>query len=226
MSESLADRTAKWLVADRLSCVLHIGDSTLAYQLAGQGHELTVLDPDVSNVHNDDIGYVCGSVERLPFAANSFDAIVTARLHETPSVLAEYARVLGPEGLLSTLDQSYDDSIPWLRKLYEIIGRPESGSVTPDTLRASDLFHEPEQRTAGSWHDLDLDALMRFARAALPADRAEESLHEVRKLWDSYGARTGSLRLRRQITCLRAQVNKAALPEQAEPRDVTLFDFH
>lgn len=225
MSLYLAEHTAKWLVGDQLACVLHLGDTSLAYQLAEQGHEVTVLDPDVDKVRHSDISYVRASTHRLPFVANAFDVVVTAELDETQSTLAEFARVLNRDGLLSTLSQSYDDSIPWLRTLHEIIGRPEPDPVTADTLRASGLFQVPEKKDAGSWQKLDLDALIAFARASMPPGRADESLHEVRRLWDSYGARTGSLRLRRQTTCVRARVDKSGLPDQDEPPDVKLFDF-
>ena len=222
---TLADHTAKWLVGDQLSCVLHLGDSSLAYQLAEQGHEVTVLSPDVTKIWHSDVSYVRAAVSRLPFASSVFDVVVTAELDAAPSTLGEFARVLRPRGLLSTLSQSYDDSIPWLRKLHEIIGRPDPDPVTAETLRASGLFHDPQRKDAGSWQNLDLDGLIRFARSSLPPGDAETSLHEVRRLWDSYGARTGSLRLRNQTTCLRAMVDKSALPDEPEPPEVKLFDF-
>src|SRR5699024_7406806 len=132
---------------------------------------------DVDKIRHRDISYVRASVARLPFAASVFDVVVTAELDKAPSTLGEFARVLRPDGLLSTLTQGYDDSIPWLRKLHEIIGRPAPGPVNAETLRASGLFHDPEKRDAGSWQNLDLDGLMRFARASLPAGHGDDSLH-------------------------------------------------
>lgn len=222
---NLTEHTAKWLVGNQLACVLHVGDRSLAYQLAEQGHEVTVVDPLTDKARHSDISYVRGSDARLPFTAEVFDVVVAEELNEPQSTLAEFARVLRKDGLLSTLTQTYDDSIPWLRKLYEIIGRPAPKPAAANTLGASGLFHPPETRDAGSWQELDLDGLIQFARASMSPENAEASLHEVRRLWDSYGTRTGSLRLRQQTTCLRARVDKAGLPEQPEPADVKLFDF-
>lgn len=225
MTLSVAERTAKWLVGDQLSCVLHLGDSALAYQLAEHGHEVTIVDSDVMASRHSAISYVCASHTRLPFSANAFDVVITSALEPTQSTLAEFARVLRFDGLLSTLWQRYDGSIPWLRKLHEIVGKPEDDTAAVNTLDASGLFLPAEQIDSGSWEKLDLEALIQFAQATSPSAVSEDSLARVRQLWDSYGARTGSLRLRRQTTCLRAQVDKSALPEQPAAPDVKLFDF-
>ena len=120
---------AKWLVGDRLACVLHLGDGALAYELAEQGHEVVVAGDDVTASRHDNIQYVRTRGERLPFLANAFDVVIAPELHESPTALSEYARVLRPDGLLSTVAQAYDNSIPWMRKLREITGDLDRKSV-------------------------------------------------------------------------------------------------
>lgn len=225
MNVPYADRTAKWLVGDQLAAVLHLGDNRLAFQLADQGHDVVVIGEELSGVRHPEISYVRASGPRLPFVANAFDVVIAQDVQRPASALAEFARVLRSGGLLSTISQSYDDSIPWLRKLREIIGHPEGSGEPVDTLGASGLFGQPERTDFGSWEQLDLDGLMRFAKSAMGPAAGEETLYRVRELFLSYGAQTGFLRLRHQTHCLRARVDKNSLPEEAEPPDTMLLDF-
>ncbi len=225
MNVPYADRTAKWLVGDHLAAVLHLGDNPLAFQLADQGHEVVVISDELSGVRHPEVSYVRATGPRLPFVANAFDVVIAQDVQRPASALAEFARVLRSGGLLSTISQSYDDSIPWLRKLREIIGDPEGSNEPVDTLGASGLFGQPERTDFGSWEQLDLDGLMRFAKSAMGPSAGDETLYRVRELFLSYGAQTGFLRLRHQTHCLRARVDKDGLPEEAEPPDTMLLDF-
>jgi SAM-dependent methyltransferase len=225
MNVPYADRTAKWLVGDQLACVLHLGDNPLAFQLADQGHEVVVASEELSSVRHPEVLYVKTSGARLPFVANAFDVVIAPDVQRPASALAEFARVLRHGGLLSTISQSYDDSIPWLRKLRELIGDPAPPATTVDTLGASGLFQEPERTDFGSWEQLDFNGLMKFAKSTMGPSAGEQTLDRVRDLFHSYGAQTGFLRLRHQTHCLRAVVDKDGLPEEAEPPDTMLLDF-
>lgn len=225
MTESPEDRTAKWLVGDRLSCVLHLGDGSLAYRLVEQGHEVVVAGDDVVASRHPDIQYVRSAGERLPFVGDAFDAVVVPELREAQTALAEYARVLRPDGLLSTISRQHDDSIPWMRKLREITGARDSAPPLADTFSASGLFHDPEVQEVGSWEKLDLPGLMRFAEATKHPSVGEAALAQVRELFLSYGGQTGFLRLRHETTCVRARVDKSAMPQEAAPPDTMLLDF-
>lgn len=225
VNESPADRTLKWLVGDRLACVLHLGDGSLAYQLAEQGHEMVVAGDDVTSARHEDIQYVRTHGERLPFRADAFDVVIVPELRDTPTALAEYARVLRRDGLLSTISQRYDDSIPWMRKLREITGDRGHRSTPVDTFTASGLFHEPETHEHGSWEQLDLPGLMRFAAATKHPSVGEQALAQVRDLFISYGAQTGFLRLRHETLCVRARVDKSEMAQDVEPPATMLLDL-
>jgi SAM-dependent methyltransferase len=225
MNESPQDRTAKWLVGDRLSCVLHLGDSSLAYQLAEQGHEVVIAGDDVTASRHPDIQYVRSRGERLPFLADAFDVVVVPELREAPTALAEYARVLRSDGLLSTISRKHDDSIPWMRKLREITGARDTVITHADTFTASGLFNEPETYEVGTWEKLDLPGLMRFAEETRHPTVGEAALAQVRDLFMSYGGQTGFLRLRHETVCVRARVDKAGMTQDVEPPDTMLLDF-
>ena len=205
--------------------MLHLGDGALAYELAEQGHEVVVAGDDVTASRHDDIQYLRTRGERLPFVADAFDVVIAPELREAPTALAEYARVLRHDGLLSTVSQTYDDSIPWMRKLREITGDRNAPPTPVDTFTASGLFHEPETHEFGTWEKLDLPGLMRFAAATKHPSVDESALSQVRDLFISYGAQTGFLRLRHETTCVRARVDKSSLTVDAEPPDTMLVDF-
>lgn len=218
-------RAAKWLVGDRLASVLHLGDGPLAYELADQGHEVTVVGSDVVAARSRHVNYVRTDGDRLPFRSNSFDVVVAPELNEAPSSLAEYARVLVKDGLLSTMARHYDDSIPWMRKLRQITGDRSTLIAPVATFTASGLFHEPESQKFNAWENLDLPTLMRFAEQTKDPEVPLSALAEVEGLWHEYGRGSGSLRLRHETECLRARVDKSALPAEPDPPDTVLIDF-
>jgi len=220
-----AERAAAWLVGDTLSCVLHVGDSPMAYVLADQGHEVIVAGDDVAQARHPDIFYVRMQGERLPFGPEVFDAVVAPEVREAPTALAEYARVLRPGGLLSTMTRTYDTSIPWMRKLTQAIAQRPAAQPDTDTLTASGLFAEPEVDEFGTWEELDLAAALRFAAEVKGPSAGPELFPTVRDLFATYASSSsGTLRLRHQTHCLRARVIRDGLADEPVPT-TTLFDL-
>ena len=219
-----AERAAAWLVGDTLSCVLHLGDAAMAYVLADQGHEVIVAGDDVTTSRHADIFYVRTQGERLPFGPESFDVVVAPQLRDSATALAEYARVLRPGGLVSTMTRTYDESIPWMRRLHAVVGRPPETTPSADTLTASGLFAEPEVDEFGTWEELDLAGALRFAADVKGPTAGDEIYPAVRDLFTSYASQSGTLRMRHQTHCLRARVNRQNLLEEPIP-ETTLLDF-
>jgi SAM-dependent methyltransferase len=219
-----AERAAAWLVGDTLSCVLHLGDAPLAYVLADQGHEVVVAGADVTVSRHPNILYVRTQGERLPFGAAVFDVVVAPQVHVVPTALAEYARVLRDDGLLSTISRTYDDSIPWMRKLRDTVGQRPAEAPRADTLTASGLFDTPELDDFGTWEELDLPGALRFAAEVKGPAAGDEIFPAVRDLFTSYASQSGTLRLRHQTHCLRARVIRDNLPDEPAP-ETTLLDF-
>jgi len=219
-----ADRAAAWLVDDALSCVLHLGDAPMAYVLTDQGHEVVVAGDDVTAARHPDILYVRTQGERLPFGPEAFDVVVAPQMRGTPTALAEYARVLRPGGLLSTMTRTYDDSIPWMRKLRDTIGQRAVVAPQADTLTASGLFEAAEVDEFGTWEELDLPGALRFAAEVRDPATGDEVFPAVRDLFTTYASQSGTLRLRHQTHCLRARVIRDNLPDAPTP-ETTLLDF-
>ncbi len=225
MSTNALDAAPKWLVGDRLSTILHIGDGTLAYSLSEQGHDVTIVGIDVTQVRNDEVSYVKANPEALPFTSNSFDAVIAPQLNASPSVLAQYARVLVPHGFLSAMSRRYDDSLPWVKKLRAITGDAGSAALLHDVFDASGLFADAEVREFNEWQNLDLPTLMQFAEQTRANDVPIERLSSVHHLWREYSQASGSLRLRHETTCMRARVIKSALASEPDPPDAILLSL-
>lgn len=220
-----AGRAAAWLVGDTLSCVLHLGDAPMAYVLADQGHEVIVAGDDVTQPRHPDIFYVRMQGERLPFGSAVFDAVVAPEVREAPTALAEYARVLRPDGFLSTMTRTYDTSIPWMRKLADAVAQRPTQRPSTDTLSASGLFAEPEVDEFGTWEELDLAAALRFAAEVKGPSGGPEIFPTVRDLFATHASSSsGTLRLRHQTHCLRARVIRDSFADEPVPA-TTLFDF-
>lgn len=219
------DRSASWLVGDVLSCVLHLGDAAMAYVLADQGHEVVVAGDDVTVARHPNIFFVRTQGDRLPFAPQSFDVVIAPHVRESPTALAEYARVLRADGLLSTLSRSYDDFIPWMRRLRDLIGQRPNLPATADTFTASGLFADPEVQEFGTWEELDASGAMRFA-AELGSQAADDDLFEaVRDLFADHASQGGRLRLRHRTQCLRARVLRENLGQDEPAPDAILLEL-
>jgi SAM-dependent methyltransferase len=220
------DRLVKWLVGERLACVLLLEDSSLAFRLAEQGHEVVVAGEDVRTVRSSDVLYVRTVGPRLPFVADAFDAVVAPQLQDDQTVLAEYARVLRPDGVLSTLARSHDETLPWVRRLREVAGRrPEPPAPASDTLAASGLFHPAETAEHATWAELDLPALLQFTRETGRPPVEDATLSRVRELFDQNTAQSGSLRLRNLLRGVRARVRKSPRPAGPQHPDTLLLDL-
>jgi SAM-dependent methyltransferase len=220
-----AERAAAWIAGDILSSVLHISDAPMAYVMAAQGHDVVVADPDIRVVRDPDIFYVRTEGDRPPFAAASFDVVVVPHVQESAVALSEFARVLRTNGLLSTMTRTYDDSIPWMRKLRATIGHRPTPAMSTDALNASGLFAEPEVEEFGTWEELDLNGALRFAAQVKDPSVGDEILPAVRDLFTEYASQSGTLRLRHQTHCLRARVIREAFVDEIPPPETTLMDL-
>lgn len=220
-----AERAAAWLAGGTLANVLHVSDAPMAYVMAAQGHDVVVADADIRVIRHPDIFYVRTEGDRPPFAPESFDVVVLPHIQESPVALAEYARVLRPDGLLATMSRTYDNSIPWMRKLRETVGQRPTPTMSTESLAASGLFDEPEIQEFGTWEELDLSGALRFAAQVKDPSVGDEILPAVRSLFNEYASQSGTLRLRHQTHCLRARVLREALIDDVMPPETTLMEF-
>lgn len=218
------DSLASWLVGGRLSCVLHLGDGELAYRLSDAGHEVVVMGDDVRTSRHPEVQYVRAIGDRLPFISDAFDVVIAPHLSDAPTALADYARVLRPGGHVATVSRSHDATVPWVRRLHDIIGPAAPPLGTLDTLDATGLFHPAEVTEIAAWEELDLAGLLQFARSVRPG-LGDAELARVSTLFDDHASGTGTLRLRHRTQAWRATVDASALTPAAPPPDTLLLDF-
>lgn len=217
---------AKWLVGGRLASVLHLGDRTLAYLLAEQGHDVTVAAPDLTRRRHENISYVRASADHLPFCPRAFNVVAVADLGRlSSSSLADIARILTVDGLLTTAATHYDSSVPWMARVHEIVGYDDAAPAQLNRIAASGLFHPAEERDFTHWDKVDLPGLLAFAERLVGTDLTPDARERLTALFSSYGAQTGELRVQRRTRYVRVRVDKDALPADVEPDGLTIFEL-
>ena len=146
---------------------------------------------------------------------------------ESPTALADVARVLRPGGEVSTIERTHDESLPWVRRLRDIVGRrTRSDRPVVDSLGATGLFEDVESTDLAQWQTLDLAGLLQFASEIGTQPISETTLARVREAFSEVTPHTGHLRLRHMTRCLRATVVKADEPDEATPpAETLLFDL-
>lgn len=239
------ERAIEWLVPAAGSRVLELGAGTgkLTASLCEHGHDVVATDPSKPMldrlVATLDVPTVQTGAELLPFRANSFDVVVVAQAFhwfDAGRALPEIARVLRDGGVLSLVWNMRDESIPWARKLTEIIGSEGDDYewLYDGALPASPLFAPLQREDFGFWQTLDADGLLGLVRsrsyvAALDEQARDRVLERVRELYSSYQRGPDGLRLRYVTSCFRTRVDKTELPaDRTEPPGGgdLLFDFH
>ena len=218
-------RAAKWLVGERLACILHLGDASLAYLLSDQGHEVVVAGADVTSRRHRDLSYVRATSTGLPFAGESFDAVLAPRFAGPVVDLDEVARVLRPGGLVSAIDRVDDETIPWVRRLRDIVGHRERPGLTVEALERTGLFEPAEVHDVTTWAVLDRAGLQQYARATASGPVDDATMAEVHELFSQNAGHTGSLRLRQITRCARSRVVKDPSTQPRATPETMLLDF-
>ncbi len=221
----------RWLVGSRAQRVLELGAGTgkLTAALDAVGHEVVATDPSGPMLARLPAGLEarpvrCGA-EELPFRAATFDVVVAAQAFhwfDPRRALPEIARVLRAGGRLALVWNFRDESVPWVRRLSDLIGTEHDDRDLPlDSLGASGLFGELASTEHRCWQQLDRESLQGLVRSrsyVASLDEAERSrlLDRVGALYDDY-ARTDGLRLPYRTHCYRTKVVKD--PGDAQPPD-------
>lgn len=236
------ERAVRWLLGETPTRVLELGAGTgkLTAAMARAGHDVTATDPSAPMLDRlasqVDVTCVRASAESLPFSANSFDVIVAAQAFhwfDTTQALPEAGRVLREGGHVALVWNQRDESIPWTRRLTEIIGSEEHDlRAYADELPMSGLYSVPEHARFGFWQQLDLEGLVglvesRSSVASLDQTERDAVLQRVRRLYEEHSTGRNGLRLRYATHCYRATIDKTALPGDTEPPGGgdLLFDF-
>ncbi|WP_297733653.1 class I SAM-dependent methyltransferase [Nocardioides sp.] len=212
----------EWLLDGEAKVVLELGAGTgkLTRVMVDQGHAVfaTEKDPAMLAVLQDRVPEVSAKVagaEEIPANDRSVDVVVAAQaFHWFDHDLAvpEMARVLKPGGHVALVWNSFDQRIPWVRKLVQVTGEWSATSGTSHgVLTGSDLFGEVESKTFAFWQDVTRDTLVdivasRSYIASLPEAERETKLGAVRALYDDYGRGHDGMQLPYVVECFRAKV--------------------
>jgi SAM-dependent methyltransferase len=172
--------------------------------------------------------------ENIPLPASSVDIVVAGERFRTldpARTLPEIARVLRPGGVLALIWNSGDHKVPWVRKMFALMG------VTPSTAGRgpveSDLFGPTDHRSFRQWQRFERHTLVDFVAAsekaaALSPDERASLLAEAGELYDGYGRGPDGLLMPWIVDCHRARViaTHPAAAAHAEPIDAgLLIDF-
>jgi len=216
-----ADAVA-WLLDGDAKIVLELGAGTgkLTRQVVDQGHAVFATEKDpamlaVLEKRVPEVSAKVASAEEIPANDCSVDVVIAAQAFhwfDHDVAIPEMARVLKPGGHVALVWNSFDQRIPWVRKLVDVVGEHSASSGSShEALADSDLFGEIESEKFALWQDVTRDTLVdiiasRSYVASLPDAEREAKLDAVRALYDDYGRGHDGMQLPYIVECFRAKV--------------------
>ncbi len=226
------DDAVEWLVGSSPGRVLELGAGTgkLTQSLVALGHDVVASDP--SGAMLAELGRtvprarrLVGSAESIALPSSSVDAVAAGQAFhwfDLDHALPEIARVLRPGGVLALAWNVGDQTVPWVKKVFSLIGVPPDSDVGKDPVADSELFAASDQRVIRHWQKLDRDALIGFcASNSIMTTKSESEqralLDEVGDIYDSYGRGPDGMLLPWNAYCYRSRVS--GLPEPSPSAD-------
>ncbi|MGN0063901.1 MAG: class I SAM-dependent methyltransferase [Nocardioides sp.] len=211
----------EWLLGAEPRIVLELGAGTgkLSAVMVDAGHAVHATEPDPAmlDVLQREVPG-CSSkqadAEDVPANDNSVDVVVVAQAfhwfdHER--ALAEIARILRPDGTLALVWNSPDLRIPWVRRLFDLLGHQDQNTSSVEHVVNSPLFGFVEERTFSTWQDVNREtivdlALSRSSIASLGADARADKLAEVVDFYDQFGRGMDGMQVPYRVQCFKATV--------------------
>ncbi|MFV0407680.1 MAG: class I SAM-dependent methyltransferase [Propioniciclava sp.] len=170
--------------------------------------------------------------ERLPFIPGAFDGVMLHQNLHTfagAAIVQEVARVLAPGGQLGVSWITRDDSVPWVRRLMELVRALDPDAMPGDygttaiaTLVNSPYFGNIEERRVRLWVPVArVDLLDMVARRfpTLDPGRRAALLADVGQLYESSARAPAPLLLPYQVACWRAEVDHSEFTSAIELPD-------
>lgn len=231
---SYPDEAVSWLTGHGRSLVLELGAGSgrLTEVLHRQGHRVVALDalPEQLRVLRArvPVAHVAGAAEHLPLPSRSMDLVACGQAFQwfdAAAALQEAARVLRPGGVIALAWNTYDTSIPWVRRLKALIS-PEGAVDSLDTrtmpLLSTPYFGFVEQRRFRFWQTHTAASLLDLARsmhhvATMREPQRETLLRQVAALYDDFERGHDGMQLPWVTCCFRAVVRHQELPSEQPP---------
>lgn len=224
-----------WLTGGEAKVVLELGAGTgkLTRELVDQGHAVFATEPDeamlaVLRERVPEVSAKVATAEAIPANDRSVDVVVVAQAFhwfDHDVALPEIARIIKPGGHLSLVWNFFDQRIPWVRRLVNVVGEHSATSHSAaEALDGHELFEPAERTTFTFWQDVNRETLVdivasRSYVATLPEAEREAKLDAVRALYDDYGRGHDGMQLPYVTECFRAKVRDLREESDASPDD-------
>jgi ubiquinone/menaquinone biosynthesis C-methylase UbiE len=229
---SYPDAAVTWMTGSGRSMVLELGAGTgkLTEILHDAGHEVLATDPSPEMLAvlggRVPVHHVVATAEHIPVRSRSVDVVVCGQsFHwfDHALAMAEIARVLRPGGIVALAWNTYDEGIPWVKRLKRLISPQADPEAMAMPLMETPYFGFVEQKQFRFWQPHTSASLADLARSvshvATMSERARaDVLAKVDALYAEYGRGHDGMQVPYITRCYRAVVRHQDLPpEEAAP---------
>jgi ubiquinone/menaquinone biosynthesis C-methylase UbiE len=236
---SYPDEAVAWMTGSGRSSVLELGAGTgkLTEVLHRAGHEVLATDPlpEMLAVLADrvPVHHAVATAEHIPVRSRSIDVVVCGQsFHwfDHDLAMAEIARVVRPGGVIALAWNTYDEGIPWVKRLKKLLSPAADSATMAKPLMETPYFGFVEEKQFRIWQPHTAATLADLARSvshvATMSDSARaDVLAKVDKLYAEYGRGHDGMQVPYITRCYRAVVRHEELPvEDLTPRSARTGD--
>lgn len=227
---SYPEEAVDWMTGPGRSMVLELGAGTgkLTEVLHRAGHDVLATDPladmlavlarRVPAVH-----HVVAAAEHIPVRSRSVDVVVCGQsFHwfDHDPAIAEMARVLRPGGTLALVWNTYDEAIPWVKRLKRLISPQTDAENMAMPLMETPFFGFVDQKQFRFWQPHTAATLVDLVRsvshvATMSGPARADVLAKVDALYAEYGRGHDGMQVPYITKCYRAVVRHQDLPPEA-----------
>ena len=184
----------RWALPPGAQRVLDLGAGTgkLTEVLLGLGLDVVAVEPSEQMRARipGRAEVLAGSAEQVPLPDAAVDAVLVGQAFhwfDLDLALPEIARVLRPGGTLGVLWNERDETVPWVRQVWDLWGGEPERVVGEVRLTGTTELAPPERAEFRHAQPLTADLLVdlvasRSALITMPADERVEVLQRVREL--------------------------------------------
>jgi ubiquinone/menaquinone biosynthesis C-methylase UbiE len=232
---SYPDDAVTWLTGSGHSMVLELGAGTgkLTEVLHRAGHEVLATDPlpEMLAVLGSrvEVNHVVATAEHIPVRSRSVDVVICGQsFHwfDHSLAMAEIARVLRPGGVLALAWNTYDEGIPWVKRLKRLISPELDVTQRAMPLMETPYFGFVDEKQFRIWQPHTAKSLADLARsvshvATMSEPARADVLAKIDALYAEYGRGHDGMQVPYITRCFRAVVRHQELPpEVATPSAV------
>ncbi len=227
---SYPEEAVAWMTGSGSSVVLELGAGTgkLTQVLHDAGHDVLATDPLHEMLtllaRNVPVKHVVAGAEHIPLRSRSVDLVVCGQsFHwfDHDIALPEIARVLRPGGIIALVWNTYDEGIPWVRRLKQLLS-PQPPEERAMPLMSTPYFGFVDKKQFRFWQPHTAATLADLTRSVSHVATMNESdragvLAKVDQLYAEYGRGHDGMLLPWVTRCYRAVVRHQELPPEPPP---------